>query len=211
MSRSQNPVTGAMSGSYGNITTTRYAGKNFIRGKSFEPKDPKTPNQLLHREKFTLLADFYQLNEQLIDSGFLIRKKGMTGYNMFMSTNFKLAFDNKSTEAVIIYSRLLVSKGAIPRVSVLESGVGQDGFTIRYATNIGLPKISATDELIAFGRCENNHYLICRQARGSEDTGTMVLNYPKIKVEDVKYLFLFARSEDGKMSSNSVLVTLDGK
>ena len=211
MSRSQNPVTGAMSGSYGNITTLRFAGKNFIRAKPFEPKDAKTPKQLLHREKFSMLADIYTAFGGITDTGFLLLKKGMTGYNTFISTNLKRVFDKTSKVPVIDYSRLLVSKGAIPRVSVLESGVGQEGITIRYATNIGLPKVSATDELIAFGRCESNHYLICRQVRGSEETGTMVLGYPDVTVEDVKYLFLFVRSADGKMSSNSVLVSLNGK
>jgi len=208
MSRSQNPVTGAMSGSYGNITTLRFAGKNFIRAKPFEPKDAKTPKQLLHREKFSMLADIYTAFGGITDTGFLLLKKGMTGYNTFISTNLKRVFDKTSKVPVIDYSRLLVSKGAIPRVSVLESGVGAEGITIRYETTIGLPKVSATDELTAFACLKSKELLIEIQTRGNEETGTMVLECPDLNVEDVVCCYLFARSADGKMSSNSVLVTL---
>ena len=206
MSRSQNPVTGAMSGSYGNITTLRFAGKNFIRAKPFEPKDAKTPKQLLHREKFSMLADIYTAFGGITDTGFLLLKKGMTGYNMFISTNFKLAFDKTSKVPVINYSRLLVSMGAIPRVSLLESGVGAQGITIRYEPNIGLPKVSDTDELTAFAWLKNMKLLIEKQTRGNEETGTLVLNCPDLNVEDVVCCYLFARSADGKMSSNSIYV-----
>ena len=209
MSRSQNPVTGPMSGSYGNATFVSYAGKNFVRSKPFEPKDPKTPKQLLHREKFSLLADLYTAFGGITDTGFLLLKKGMTGYNMFISTNIKLVFDEKSKVPVIDYSRLLVSKGAIPRLSVLESSVGAEGITIRYATNIGLPKVSATDELTAFACLKNNELLIEMQIRGNEETCSIVLECPDLNVEDVVCCYLFARSADGKISSNSVFVSLN--
>ena len=208
MSRSQNPVTGAMSGSYGNITTLRFAGKNFIRAKPFEPKDAKTPKQLLHRDKFSMLVDIYTAFGGITDTGFLQLKKGMTGYNTFISTNLKRVFDKTSKVPVINYSRLLVSMGAIPRVSVLESGVGAEGITIRYETSVGLPKVSAGDELTAFARLKNGDFLITRQSRGSDETGILVLKYTDQKVEDVEFCYLFARSADGKMSSNSTYVAL---
>jgi len=59
MSRSQNPITVAISGSYGNITTIRSAGKNIICARPFESKDPETAKQLLHREKFSMFSDVY--------------------------------------------------------------------------------------------------------------------------------------------------------
>jgi len=208
MSRSQNPVTGAMSGSYGNITTLRYAGKNFIRAKPFEPKDAKTPKQLLHRDKFSMLVDIYIAFGGITDTGFLQLKKGMTGYNTFISTNLKRVFDKTSKVPVINYSRMLVSMGAIPRVSVLESGVGAEGITIRYETNIGLPKVSATDELTLFACLKTKELLVEIQTRGNEETGTMVLEYQGLNVEDVECCYLFARSADGKMSSNSTYIAL---
>jgi len=206
MSSSQNPLTGSMRKSMGNFTTVSYGGKNFIRSKPFNRKDPKTEDQMLHREKFSLLADFYQSLSKIIDKGFSVRKKGMTVYNMFISTNFSRAFDESSEEPALDYSRILVSKGGIPPVSVVESGIGAEGITIRYETNIGLPKVSATDELTAFARLKNGDFLLTGQTRGSEETGTLVLEYTDLIPQEVECCYLFGRSANGKMSSNSVAI-----
>ena len=209
MSTSQNPVTGRMRKKFGTAIFSTSGGKNIVRAKPLHPKDPKTEKQLVHRQKFRLLAHFYEHYAKIIDTGYLVLKKDMTVFNLFLQANFKLVFDKDSKEPVIDYSRLLVSKGVIPRVKVIESGVGAEGITIRYETSMGLPKVSAGDELTAFARLKNGDFLITRQSRGSDETGILVLKYTDQKVEDVEFCYLFARSADGKMSSNSTYVALE--
>ena len=92
-------------------------------------------------------------------------------------------------------------------MSIVESGVREEVISIRYKTNTGQPKISATDELMAFEILKNDDFLLSSQIRGSEDTGILVVEYPKQNTEDENYLYLFERRADGKMSSDSVLVS----
>jgi hypothetical protein len=198
-----------MRGSYGNNTFVRYAKKNIVRAKPLNIKDAKTKKQLRHRQKFRLLVNIYQTVGDIIDTGFLQLKNGMTSYNMYISNNIKTAFDKTSEEPIIDYSRLLVSKGLIPRMNVLESRVGDEGIIINYETSIGLPKVSATDELTAFARLKNDDFVITTQTRGCEETCSMVMEYPGLNREDVVFCYLFARSADGKMSSNSVYVKVN--
>jgi len=59
--------------------------------------------------------------------------------------------------------------------------------------------VLAIDKLIAFWILKKNDFKIHRQIRGSEETGAMEVKYPELNMVDVKYLYLFARSVDGKI------------
>jgi hypothetical protein len=197
-----------MRGSMANFTALRSGRKNIIRSKAFEPKDPKTEKQLLQRLKFKLLTDVYNSFGGITDTGFVENRKQLTGYNLFISTNYRLVYDKKSTNPVIEYHRLLVSKGSIPSIKVLESNLTKEGIVLRFETSLELPKASATDELTALAMLKNGRLHISNQVRGVEETGTIVIEFQNLNVEDVECCYLFARSIDGKLSSNSTYVEL---
>jgi len=209
MSISQNPITGPMRKSFGTATCVRYAGKNIVRARIHKRWDPKTKKQLLHRHKFKLLVEAYQIFRGAIEEGFLVCKKGMTCFNMYISANLSIAFDTTGELPVINYSRLKLSKGAIPSVNVMESEIGVEGITIRYDTNIDLPKVSATDELTLIASLKDDGVIYTRQARGSENTGSMFLKFTDTKAEYVENCYLYVRTADGKKSSDSVYIQLN--
>jgi len=208
MSKSQNPLTGHMRGSMANFTALRSRGKNIIRSKPFEPKDPKTENQLLQRLKFKLLTDVYNSFGGITDTGFVENRKQLTAYNLFISTNYRLVYDKKSTNPVIDYRRMLVSKGSIPGIKVLESNLTKEGIMLRYKTGLELPKASATDELTGLAKLKNGKLHIATQERGVEETGKILIEFYNLNVEDVECCYLFARSINGKLSSNSTYIEL---
>jgi hypothetical protein len=208
MSTSQNPLTGGMRKSMGNFTTYRSGRKNIIRSKPFEPKDPKTEKQLLQRLKFKMLIDVYNSFDGITDTGFVENRKQLTGYNLFISTNYRLVYEKNSMNPVIDYQRLLISKGSIPRIRVLESNLTKEGVIVRFETGLELPKTSATDEMTALIKLKNGEVYVATQVRGVDETGTIVIEYSNLNPEEVECCYLFARSINGKLSSNSTYIEL---
>jgi hypothetical protein len=207
MSIAQNPLMGSMKKSMGNFTTSSYNGINTVRSKVFKRKDNKTKAQMDHRMAFKLIVTTYQSLGDLVEWGFAERKINTSAYNSFISANYPSAVDKTGEVPVISYPLLLVSKGSIPAVRVTESTLSSEGITIGYETSIGLPKVSATDEIIAFAKLRKGSLLITRQSRGSEEDGSILIPYQGPD-DEVECCYLFARSEDGKKVSNSVNIGL---
>ena len=204
MSIAQNPLTGPMRKSMGNFVTSSYNGINTVRSKVFRRKDNKTKAQMEHRIGFKLVADSFQSLGVITEWGFAERKSSTSTYNLFISANYPSAIDKSGEVPVIRYPMLQVSKGSIPKVKTTEITIDTEGITINYETGKGLPKVSATDEIIAFARLKKGSLLITRQPRGSEETGSIFIPFQDEKNDEVVCSYLFARSEDGKKVSNSV-------
>ena len=209
MSVAQNPLTGHMRKSMANFVTSSYNGINTIRAKVFRRKDNKTKAQMDHRAGFTLVAKAFGTLGVIADWGFAERKSSTSAYNMFISANYPSAVDKTGEVPVIVYPQLLVSKGSIPRVRITGSTVEAQGITISYETGMGLPKVSASDEIIAFAKLTDNCLLISRMPRGNEESESIVIPIADDTDETVECCYVFARSADGKKVSNSVYVELN--
>jgi len=204
MSIAQNPLTGPMRKSMGNFVTSSYNGINTVRSKVFRRKDNKTKAQMDHRIGFKLVADAFQSLGVIAEWGFAERQSNLSAYNLFISANYPSAIDKSGEVPVVSYPQLQVSKGSIPKIKTTGFTMDAEGITISYETGIGLPKVSETDEIIAFAKLKKGSLLITRQPRGSEETGLIFIPFKYEKDEVVECCYLFARSEDGKKVSNSV-------
>jgi len=208
MSIAQNPLLGPMRKSMGNFTTMSYHGQNIVRSKAFHVKRKKTEAQKHQILKLTLLAKVYRQLGGITRRGFVENRKGMSSYNMFISANFKSAFDLTGEVPVISYPLLLVSKGTLLRVKVLGVVVQSGGILMNYASYLSLPYVLASDQIIAFALTTRGEMFISVQERGPEDTGSLFIPLQDVAVDQVVCCYVFARSADGKKSSNSVYVEL---
>ena len=206
MSVAQNPLLGPMRKSMGNFTTTSYNGMNIVRSKAFNKKDAKSEKQLNHRKKVSLIAAMYKSLGGLTKPGFPENSFGKSPYNMFLAANLASAFDQTGEVPVISYPLLVVSKGTLPRIKVVETIVSAVGITLRYETYTGLPNVSVDDEIIAFFKLQDGELVLGKQPRGSGVTETILLQYPDLQIEEVACCYVFARSRDGKKASNSTYV-----
>jgi len=91
---------------------------------------------------------------------------------------------------------------------VSEASIVAEGISIGYKTNVIIPKINETDEVVAIAKTKAGEVLIETKVRGSEPVGTIVISYPGIKAADVKCCYLYARSTDSSKASTSVYVPL---
>ena len=157
----------------------------------------------------TLIARQYNSIGSFIDYGFVETKLGNSSYNMFVKANFKSAFDDTGDLPVISYPLLLISKGSLPLMKVIESVVGDEGISLKYDTNLSLPKVSATDEVIALVKNKEDDFFFDTGLRGNGETGTLLIPYANKDVNDIVCCYIFARSADGKKTSNSVFISLE--
>jgi hypothetical protein len=208
MARSQNPLSGQMTGSMANFVTSSRNGQNEIRSKAFNPRDANTPAQQMQRTCFKLVADEYQSFGGATDEGFPERESGKSGYNLFVAANLPAAIDKSGAEPVIDYSKLLVANGSLPQVVVQGAAIVAGGISISYQTNVKVLKVNASDEVVVVAKTQIGELLLEKQVRGEDKTGTILVDYPGIKAADVKCCYLFVRNADGSKSSKSTYIEL---
>ena len=201
-------MTGQMSGSMANFVATKHAGQNVIRSKAFNQQDAKTEAQQKHRGGFKMLVEDYITFGGVTDLGFPECPKGKSAYLLYMAVNLPGAIDKSGAEAVIDYSKLLIADGSLPPVVVTGGVVNAAGITVSYRTNLKIPKVSETDEVVVVAKTEIGEVLVEKQVRGANPLGTIVIDYPGFDASDVKCCYLFVRSADGSKASKSVNVTL---
>lgn len=211
MSISQNPLFGAMRKSMANFITYTRDGQNIIRSKAFRPRDPKTKAQLAHRAGFKLMSNSFQLYGTIPALGFVERKKNLTVYNAFMAANVSKAIDKTGDEPVIDYTKLIVSKGSLPIIQVIDCVVDANTITVRFNNNIGLPKVSDTDDVALLIVYNDGGIHLVRQIRGKEAQVSIQYSDIDIITADLKCCYMFALSADEKKSSNSVYIEINCK
>lgn len=208
MSKAQNPLTGQMSGSMANFVTTTHGKQNVIRSKAFNPKDAKTEAQQKQRNGFKMIAEEYINLGGIVDEGFPEVQNGQSCYSLFMGANLSAAIDKSGAEVQIDYSKLIIASGTLPQPLACNASIQPTGIEIGYQTNVLLPKVSATDEVVAVARTKIGELLVTKQVRGADAVGTVLIDYPGISAADVQCCFLFVRNADGSKASKSVYVAV---
>lgn len=208
MARSQNPLSGHMTGSVANFVTSSRDGQNQIRSKAFNPRDANTFAQKLQRACFKLVADEYQTFGGIPNEGFLERPSNQSGYNQFMAANLPAAIDKSGAEPVIDYSKLVVSNGTLPQVVVTGGSVTAAGISIAYQTNVKIPKVNAEDVVVVVAKTQIGELLFEKATRTDARNATILIDYPGIQAVDVKCCYLFVLSADGTRASKSVFVSI---
>jgi len=210
MSIAQSPLLGPMRKSMGNFTMYSYNGMNIVRSKAFKVKDAKTKKQLNVRARISGLGVKYRYFSPVLALGFPENSDYKSPQNMFVSANFSTAFETIDEQPVLSYPLMLISKGSLPEVKVTEVTIEKEAIIIGYDVAAMLPDMTATDEIIACARLKDGELLIVRQILGFVTTGTVLLKYPDLLIDDVDCCYLFVRSGDGKKTSNSVFVEVKG-
>ena len=127
-------------------------------------------------------------------------------YIAFFAANLMEAIDKTGEVPVIDFSKLKVSSGILPMVSVPTAVTGATGITLSYITDSLLPDVSASDEVFALAKLKTGQLITARQVRGNEPLASILLPYPDIAASAVECCYLFVYNEDESMSSESTYV-----
>ena len=158
MSKSQNPMTGHMSGSMANFATYKRFGKNIIRSKAFEPKDANTVSQKAQRASFKLIVDAYESFGGITDTSFPKRAENQSPFNAFVAANLPEAIDKTGATPVIDYSKLKLSNGTLLK-TIATASIDVTGITLDYKANVD-PRLTADDEIVAMAKLKSGELLL---------------------------------------------------
>lgn len=109
----QNPITGRTKKKFGSAVFSKQFGKNTMRTKPIEVKNPRTPDQVNQRSKFSLIIETSREILGLIRVSFKSAANGMSAFNAFISINIKNAITGTPGNYAIDFPNLLVSKGTL--------------------------------------------------------------------------------------------------
>jgi len=197
-----------MAGSYANVNTYVCKGQNVVSSKAFNRKNSNTSAQQLQRASFKLIADAYVMLGGFVDMGFPQRDIRQSAYNVFMSLNLPGAVDSTGDEPVINYSKLVVARGSLPQLDLLQASVSTTGIRLQFESSIALSKASADDVVITLVKRAGRVIKSVQTARGEAELLQVDVALPGITKEEVEFIYVFVISKDGSKASNSMLVEL---
>lgn len=88
----QNPITGRTKNKFGTAVFSKQFGKNTMRSKPIDVKNPKTAGQVKQRTKFSTVVDLIRQVLPLINEVYAGSLKKMSPFNKVTSINVKNAF-----------------------------------------------------------------------------------------------------------------------
>lgn len=88
----QNPITGRSRKKFGTAVFSKQYGKNTMRAKPLDVKNPKTVGQVKQRNKFSIVVEMIRQVLPLINEVYAGSLKKMSPYNKVTSINVKTAF-----------------------------------------------------------------------------------------------------------------------
>jgi len=208
MARSQNPMTGKMSGSMGNFVTSSLGSQNIVKTKAFGRRDAKTEAQQKQRDGFKMIGELFPMLGSIPHEGFAQRASESSVYAAFMAANLSGAIDKSGNVAAVDYANLKVADGKLS-VPVVKSGtLTAQGITISYLSSLMNKLNLPTDELVALALLTNGELWIERQPRGEAVESTILIPVENVVSDDILGVYVFSKRADGSKVSKSVYVPL---
>ena len=201
----QNPITGRTKKKFGSAVFSKQFGKNVMRTKPLEVKNPKTPGQVNQRSKFKLMVFVSRQLMGLIRISFQNMAIGKSAFNAFVSANIKTAITGVPGNYSIDWPLLKISKGPLFQSSNLVAAVDQAAMIKRtWNPPINPDDISNSDKLftIAFNITKNEWSYgqsVTIRSAASDEQGV-----PASWAGDTVHVYTFFISPDGKQCSDSV-------
>ncbi len=208
MAIAQNPITGQMRKSYGNVNTYSRNGQNVISAKPFARKDANSEAQQKHRAGFKLTVEAYSSFGGYIETGYPVRPARLSVFNAFMAENFPAAIDNTGETPVVDYRKLKVSRGTLTSMDVLSATVDNTGIVVTFDSKVDFPKASTDDVAILLVKTVSGRLYAARDMRGAEEEMTLTVLVAGITKEDIVCTYLIMTTANGKKASDSVFVEL---
>jgi len=88
----QNPITGRTKKKFGTAVFSRQFGKNVMRSKPMDVRNPNTIGQTTQRTKFSTIVNLIRQVIQIINDAYAGTLKNMSPFNKIVSINVKNAF-----------------------------------------------------------------------------------------------------------------------
>lgn len=197
-----------MSGTVGNVVLSSTNGKNVVRSKAFNQKDANSEAQQMHRNVFKKTCDEYTSLSPFIADGFPSRPQSQSCYNAFMAANLSNAVDKSGEFPVFDYSKMILSKGSLQPVEVLEASITQEGIQVNYQPLSENGGAKADDVVIAILKTVEGRVLSVKKPRGQSEEDSILFQVSNASAERILYMYMMVISADKTKASKSVYVSI---
>jgi hypothetical protein len=201
----QNPITGRTKKKFGNAVFSKQFGKNTLRTKPLEVKNPKTPGQVNQRSKFKLMVFTSRVLLGMIRISFQNMAIGKSAFNAFMQANIKTAITGVPGNYIISFPDLKVAKGPLFQVQNLVAG-NDLASKVKRTWDIPINPLdtSNNDKLynVAYNPTKNEWSY--GQPGTLRSAGTDEQGVPANWTGDTVHVYTFFISPDGRQCSDSI-------
>ena len=200
----QNPVTGRTRKAYGPAVFSTQFGKNTMRTKPLDVKNPNTINQKQQRARFSLMVGLSRTLMSLIRITFKEVAKEMSQYNSFMQSNLPNAVSGNYPDFTIDYNRLVVAKGTL--LGVQNGAVSpENGFIVDMTWNDNSDDINGTSTDYAVGLVinESKNEIVQDLTSKARADQNLRITVPSTWANDTVHVFLAFKAINSDATSNS--------
>lgn len=151
MAQTQNPLIGRMKKSIGNLTSLTLKGKNIIKSKPLEVKQPGTTAQTNWTNYFNSVVWFVKHSKSLIDIGFNSGPNNMPPFAKAMQYNLSLPPAMINFLPYLDFNLAQISRGSLPGIVNFLSWVNDGNYLcFSFDDNSSQPPALPTDKLYFF-------------------------------------------------------------
>jgi hypothetical protein len=203
----QNPVTGRTKKKYGSTVFSKSFGKNTMRTKPLDVKNPKTPKQLDQRQKFAIMVALARLFLGFIRVCFKEVAVGMSQFNMFVKLNIRTAITGVYPNYSVDFSMLIVSKGTLTGADDgIATSSGGYNVNITWNDNSGNGDAQSTDNVVVLLINDQKKAIVQDMVSKTRVDGSISITVPISWEGHMAYVYLsFKTPMSDKFSDSSYL------
>ena len=203
----QNPVTGRSKKKFGTAVFAKQFGKNTMRTKPIEVKNPKTIKQKQQRSKFSIMVELSRMFLGFIRIGFKQVAIGMSQFNMFMKSNIYDVISGTYPSYTIDFTKLIVTKGTLTGADG-GAAVAAAGHkvNITWTDNTGTGDALATDKAMQLIINYDKKTVMQDTTAKTRLDASSSLTVPASWVGDEVHVYLSFMNEAGAKIADSVFL-----
>jgi hypothetical protein len=203
----QNPITGRTKGKFASAVFSKQFGKNTMRSKPIEVKNPKTILQQEQRSKFSLMVELARKFLAFIRTGFKQVSIGMSQFNAFVQTNIFTAITGTFPNYSIDYTQLIVTKGTLTGAEgATATAAAGHKVTIAWTDNTGTGDAQATDKAMQLILNPDSKNVASDTTLKTRTDDTNQLTVPASWVGDTVHVYLSFMTAAGDKVADSTYV-----
>jgi len=207
MARMKRNIGDLVSGRIGNVVFYTRNGVNYVRAAPDRKKDSWSPQQLLHRQRFSKASYLWsQLKKTKVAPIWNLAAERMNGYACFIKANMPAyALDGSIIDSMMI--KISTGKLHLPMdMEAARESAGSAVIAVSWKNDPNMKGKRLTDELMAVS-VNDGHYsaLTSTGLLRSAKSGTFTL---PVWPADATHVYLFFASEDGLDYTESVCFEL---
>jgi hypothetical protein len=200
----QNPITGRTKKKFGTAVFSKQFGKNTMRTKPVEVRNPKTQLQKEQRTKFALMVELSRMFLGFIRLGFKQVAISMSQFNMFMKSNIYDVITGVYPNYAIDFTKLIVTKGTLTGADgASASAVAGRKVDLAWTDNTGTGDALVTDKAMQLILNYEKGAVVQDTTNKTRLDASSQLTVPLSWVGDTVHVYLAFRDEAGARVADS--------